>query len=71
MLRGAPCKGCPARTVGCHATCEKYQAYVEDRARWARIQQLESEATNASIEGVRRVARSLQNTGMRKKPRKR
>ena len=71
MRRTAPCKGCPARTVGCHVTCEKYIAYKEDRARWAETQRLASEATNASIEGVRRVARSLQNTGMRKKPRNR
>lgn len=22
-----PCKGCAERAVGCHAVCEKYQAY--------------------------------------------
>lgn len=71
MLRNAPCHRCPARTVGCHATCEKYQAYVEDRARWARAQQLAGEAIGASIDGVYRTKRSLQNTGMRKKPRNR
>lgn len=28
----APCKNCPDRKVGCHATCEKYIAFQEERA---------------------------------------
>ena len=27
----SPCKGCTDRSVGCHATCVKYQAYTADR----------------------------------------
>lgn len=27
----APCKDCPDRVVGCHATCERYIAYDEQR----------------------------------------
>lgn len=23
----APCKDCPERVLGCHSTCEKYQAF--------------------------------------------
>lgn len=28
-----PCKDCPEREVGCHARCEKYKAYKEDRTK--------------------------------------
>lgn len=27
----APCKDCPCRHVGCHSTCEKYQAFRRER----------------------------------------
>ena len=29
----SPCKGCTDRSVDCHATCMKYQAYAADRQR--------------------------------------
>lgn len=28
-----PCKDCPDRTVGCHATCEKYLDFAAERER--------------------------------------
>lgn len=28
-----PCKDCPDRTVGCHASCEKYTAFAAERER--------------------------------------
>lgn len=71
MLRNAPCHRCPARTVGCHSTCEKYQLYKTCRDEWSRARILAGEVTSASIEGVHRTKRSLQSTGMRKKPRNR
>lgn len=27
----APCMGCRDRAVGCHGSCEKYQAYLKTR----------------------------------------
>ncbi len=27
-----PCQGCEFREVGCHATCEQYKAFKENRA---------------------------------------
>lgn len=30
-----PCLDCPDRTVGCHATCEKYKKYKDDHMKWA------------------------------------
>ena len=27
----APCKDCSDRVVGCHGTCEKYQAFRKER----------------------------------------
>ena len=27
----SPCKGCTNRSMDCHATCTKYQAYAADR----------------------------------------
>lgn len=37
----APCKGCSERHVGCHSTCEKYQAFRKeaDRLREERLVQ--------------------------------
>ena len=26
-----PCRNCPRRTVGCHGSCDDYQAYKADR----------------------------------------
>ena len=26
-----PCKDCPRRTVGCHSSCEDYQAYRQQQ----------------------------------------
>lgn len=61
--RTAPCLNCPARTVGCHSTCGKYKAFRADTDRWNRARILEAEATNATIEGVRRVHKSLVRGG--------
>lgn len=34
------CYGCTERTVGCHSTCKKYQAFVtENEARKARMKE--------------------------------
>lgn len=27
----SPCQHCEDRTVGCHSTCEKYKAFVDER----------------------------------------
>jgi len=32
-MKTAPCKDCPDRTVGCHASCEKYIAFAAERER--------------------------------------
>lgn len=31
VMKEAPCKKCPHRTIGCHAECERYKAWVEER----------------------------------------
>ena len=28
-----PCKDCQSREIGCHASCEKYQRFTEERKR--------------------------------------
>lgn len=32
-MNDAPCRDCVSREVGCHAGCEKYKAYAEQRER--------------------------------------
>lgn len=37
----APCLLCKERHVGCQGSCEKYNAYKSEHARWAEIVQKE------------------------------
>ena len=30
-MNDAPCRDCTSREVGCHAGCERYKAYAEQR----------------------------------------
>lgn len=32
-MNDAPCRDCASRKVGCHAGCERYKAYAEQRER--------------------------------------
>lgn len=32
-MNDAPCRDCVSREVGCHAGCERYKAYAEQRER--------------------------------------
>ena len=32
-MNDAPCRDCASREVGCHAGCERYKAYAEQRER--------------------------------------
>lgn len=32
-MNDAPCRDCTSREVGCHAGCERYKAYAEQRER--------------------------------------
>ena len=54
------CKGCEARTVGCHAKCESYIKFREDREK-------KSEARNKArqIDMYMRDHRGLHYAGMR------
>nr|DAG21266.1 MAG TPA: hypothetical protein [Caudoviricetes sp.] len=32
-MNNAPCRDCASREVGCHAGCERYKAYADQRER--------------------------------------
>lgn len=32
-MKGAPCKDCLDREVGCHATCQKYQEFNQENTK--------------------------------------
>ena len=42
-MMAVPCKGCEYRHLHCHATCEKYVAYVNERHSYHTQKQNESQ----------------------------
>ena len=60
MANLAPCKGCPDRSTGprstdCHATCERYAAFVAAKAAERTQRRLENQVYSAMMQGNRRI----------------
>lgn len=60
MARLAPCKGCPDRTTGdrttdCHTTCERYAAFLEEKATIDKARREYNQACAGEIVGRMRV----------------
>ena len=59
----ASCKDCPDRTVECHAHCEKYQAFADDRAKQLKARSIEVQADDLSAQRQLRVRKARQGWG--------
>ena len=58
--RTAPCKGCTARTIGCHGRCEKYRAREDEHARWVKARNEEASVEAAIHDNKVRMMRTKQ-----------
>lgn len=39
----APCKDCKDRVLGCHSTCEKYNAFKKEKEKLAELKKIQYE----------------------------
>ena len=62
----SPCRGCKARTIGCHCSCEKYEAF---RAKMDKLREAADERArvNAMFQDVMRPERRLWNSAKRQR----
>lgn len=54
-----PCKGCEQRKVGCHGSCEAYQAWTASRHEIIRKRQIEQEKRQLSRDHEMKYRRNL------------
>lgn len=53
-----PCSGCPDRRVGCHGSCEKYQAFNAERELIRERRSSEGDIYQAHVSAMRRINNS-------------
>lgn len=46
----APCRDCEDRTLGCHATCKRYESYVDSKEEYAALIYNKRRQADACIE---------------------
>lgn len=55
-MKQAPCRDCEKRTVGCHASCEQYQAFRRYREAVKAEQYRQRETAEYFIDSARKQA---------------
>lgn len=67
-MKDAPCYGCQDRRVGCHATCELYKRFVDDK-NGVKTAKFLAEVKAAKLDSFRNagIAKALRKSGKKVK----